>query len=126
MAYLSLPENHRLTWTTKREKVTMATTTKIHVTAADNELYGIVSQQPTTSSEIFHIKSGFGAVVDYTVSPQSILPHGNYTLILIGINWGGPQAFKVTLTTGGIDTIHAAPTSGPVGANWTLAIPIIV
>jgi hypothetical protein len=104
----------------------MATTTKIHVTAVDNELYILVSQQPTTSSEICHIKSGYNKPVDYTIIPQSILPSGNYTLIMVGINWGGPQAFKITLTTGGIDTVYTAPQNSAVGANWTVAVPITV
>jgi len=103
----------------------MATTTKIHVTACDNELY-ILASTPAGSSEVCHLKSGYNNPVEYVVVPQSILPAGAYTLIMVGINWGGPQAFKVTLTTGGVDTAHTAPTTGPIGANWTVAVPITV
>ena len=103
----------------------MATTTKIHVTATDNELY-IIATTPAGSSEIGHIVSGYNNPVEYTVVPQSVLPKGTYTLVLVGINWGGPQAFKVTLTTGGVDTVYAAPANSAVGANWTVAIPITV
>jgi len=103
----------------------MATTTKIHVTATDNELY-LLASTPNGSSEICHLKSGFNNPVDYTVVPQSILPKGAYTLIMVGINWGGPQAFKVILTTGGQDIPHTAPPSSAVGANWTVAVPITV
>jgi hypothetical protein len=106
----------------------MSTTTKIHVTATDNELYilAATSSAPWFSSEICHIKSGYNNPVEYTVVPQSILPNGAYTLIMVGINWGGPQAFKVTLTTGGVDTAYTAPASTAVGANWTVAVPITV
>lgn len=103
----------------------MATTTKIHVTATDNELY-LLASTPRGSSEICHIKSGFNNPVNYTVVPQSILPNGDYTLIMVGINWGGPQAFKVILTTGGVDTAHTAPAGTAVGAKWTEAVPITV
>lgn len=103
----------------------MATTTKIHVTATDNELY-ILASTPAGSSEIVHIKSGYNNPVEYVVVPQSILPQGAYTLIMVGINWGGPQAFKVILTTGGVDTPYTAPANNNIGANWTVAVPINV
>ena len=103
----------------------MATTTKIHVTATDNELY-ILAATFSGSSEICHIMSGNNNPVDYTVVPQSVLPAGAYTLILVGINWGGPQAFKVTLTTGGVDTAFTAPAGTTVGATWTVAQAITV
>ena len=103
----------------------MATTTKIHVTATDNELY-ILASTPAGSSEICHLKSGYGNPVEYVVNPHSILPSGAYTLIMVGINWGGPQAFKVTVTTGGVDTAHTAPAGSAVGATWTVAVPITV
>jgi hypothetical protein len=105
----------------------MATTTKIHVTATDNELY-ILASTPAGSSEICHIKSGFNNPVEYVVVPQSILPPGAYTLILVGINWGGPQQFTVVLTTGGTNTTITSgpPTNAPAGANWTKAVAITV
>jgi len=108
----------------------MATTTNISVTACDNELYLIAL--PTTSptnfggSQIAHITSGFNNPVQYSVIPQSILSSGQYTLVMIGINWGGPQAFTVVLTTGGVNTTYTAPASTNIGANWTLAVPITV
>jgi hypothetical protein len=73
-----------------------------------------------------HIKSGANNPVEYAVVPQSVLPAGAYTLILVGINWGGPQRFTVILTTGGVDTVYTAPASTAVGANWTIAVPITV
>jgi hypothetical protein len=105
----------------------MATTTKIHVTATDNELY-IIASTPAGTSEICHIKSGFHNPVEYVVIPQSILPPGPYTLIFVGINWSGPQQFTVILTTGGTDTTFTSgpPTTAPIGANWTKVVPINV
>jgi len=91
----------------------MATTTKIHVTATDNELY-ILASNGAGSSEICHIKSGNNNPVDYAVIPQSILPPGPYTLIMVGINWGSGYAFSVTLTTGSSNTTYTAPPSPPL------------
>jgi hypothetical protein len=108
----------------------MATTTKIAVTACDNELYLIAlpTSSPTDfgGSEIAHISSGFNNPVNYSVIPQSILAAGQYTLVMVGINWGGPQAFTVVLTSGGVDTTYTAPSGTSIGANWTLAVPMTV
>jgi hypothetical protein len=77
----------------------MAQTTLIEVTKTDNELYIIaVPENGRASAVIGHITSGFENPVEYKVIPQSILAPGEYTLVLIGINWGGPQQFSVTLT----------------------------
>jgi hypothetical protein len=103
----------------------MATTTKLRVRAVDNELY-LLASTPHFSSEICHLKAGRKNPVDYTVVPQGILSAGEYTLTMIGINWGGPQTFEVIVTTGGVDTAYNAPTTGPVGAAWTVSIPITV
>jgi hypothetical protein len=100
-------------------------TTKIRVAATDNELY-VLAATPDGSYELCHLKSGYSDTVDYAVTPQSILPTGKYMLILIGINWGGPQAFNVVLTTDGIDTSYLAPASSAIGANWTVSVPITV
>jgi hypothetical protein len=112
----------------------MATTTKIAVTACDNEAYIIVSGFGGTSgpnavgsAEICHIQwGGGGGPVNTTIVPQSILPKGNYTLILILINWGGPSALVVTLTTGGVPKIFTAPTNLPVGGVWSATETITV
>ncbi|MGF1570234.1 MAG: hypothetical protein ACFCVD_19545 [Nodosilinea sp.] len=104
-------------------------TTKIRVTTCDNELYILAVQHPSGTSEIGHIVSGFRQPVDYSVFPQSVLKPGKYTLVLVGINWGAQQAFKVTLTTDGVDQVHeisSGNTEVPAGANWTKAIPITV
>lgn len=97
----------------------MATCTQIHVTATDNELY-LIAAGPSGSSEIGHIKSGAGQTVNFTLVPQAVLHSGVYNLILVGINWGGPQAFQVTLSfSSGPPQTFTAPASTAVGANWT-------
>src|SRR5437879_11750262 len=97
----------------------MATCTQIHVTAADNELY-LIAAGAAGSSEICHIKSGAGQPVDFTLVPQSVLHSGVYNLIVVGINWGGPRAFEITLSfnDGSHQTLKAPPSTA-VGANWT-------
>jgi hypothetical protein len=103
----------------------MATTTSIHVTACDNELH-IYATTPAGSSEVVMVKSGYNNPVNYTVTPQSILPPGAYTLVFVGINWGGPGNFTVVTTAGGVNTTHTAPSSSAVGVTWSLALPITV
>lgn len=103
---------------------TAPTITKIHVTKCDNELYIIaVPIGGIGSFEILHMTSGFNNPVEYLVVPQSVLPKGVYTLVLVGINWGGPSAFTVALTGG---PTFNAPTTLPVGASWTQAVQITV
>src|ERR671938_2077882 len=86
----------------------MAKTTLIHVTAADNELYLIATKAGLQSAEIVHLSSGFNNPVEYKVVPQSILEAGNYTLIIVGINWGGPFQSTVALTQGGPPVVIVA------------------
>jgi hypothetical protein len=101
--------------------------TNIAVTATDNELY-IIASQWALSAEIGHIVSGNNNPVAYNVVPQSVLPPGEYTLILVGINWGGPTAFHVTLThsSGPPTNLVLAPITKPAGVTWTQAVAITV
>ncbi len=75
-------------------------TTEIRVSRCDNELI-LIASTPSGSSTICHLKSGFNAPVSYVFNPGHILPAGDYTLEMVGINWGGPGAFEVTLITDG-------------------------
>jgi len=103
----------------------MAKTTNIAVSACDNELY-IIASTVSGTSEICHITSGAGNPVSYKVIPQSILPPGNYSLTMIGINWGGPSGFKVDLTTGGVVQNFASTPNTSVGVVWTVTVQIQV
>jgi len=78
----------------------------------------------------FKLGGGIGAApINYTLPNLNILQPGDYTLILIGINWGGPANFKVTVKhTAGPDTVlvYGKPSPG-VGVVWTPAgVPITV
>jgi len=105
----------------------MATLKSIEVTQCDNELIGLaVPNGGTFSSELFHFKLGGGisaAPVNYTVPNIAMLPSGNYTLLLAGINWGGPANFKVTVNyTTGAPTVLTYANGGPgIGIVWNPA-----
>lgn len=110
-------------------------TTLIHVTKTDNELYILAIQEGAQkgapgglySSELFHIKSGYGDPVDYSFRPGACLAPGTYTLVMIGINWGGPQAFEVTLTTNGVQQTYSSPAGNTApGTVWSEAVNITV
>jgi hypothetical protein len=111
----------------------MATLQSIHVTQCDNELIGLaVPSAGTFSTELFHFKLGGGigaAPINYTVPNDAMLPPGNYTLLLIGINWGGPANFSVTVNyKAGPATVLTYSNASPgVGVVWHPAgVPITV
>jgi hypothetical protein len=101
----------------------MANTTQIAVGATDNELY-IIASTAAGSSELCHLKSGYNNPVSYVFNPHSILPPGNYDLTMVGINWGGPWAFKIA-TTPPIAGLAGSGTGG-AGVVWTKTVPITV
>lgn len=105
----------------------MPKATLVNITATDNELI-LIASTGAGSSEVAHIKSGYNNPVAYQVVPQSILPAGNYTLTMIGINWGGPSAFKVSLTLDGAVTVFSSPANLPTdpGVTWTQSVAITV
>ena len=97
----------------------MATCTQICVTAYRDELY-LIAAGATGSSEICHVKSGAGQAASLTLVPQSVLHSGVYNLIAVGITWGGPLEFEVTLRfNDGSHQTLTVPAGTPVGANWT-------
>jgi hypothetical protein len=104
----------------------MAKIIKIHATACDNEM-SVIASTGAGSSELFHIKSGFNNPVNYEVIPQSILQAGNYTLTILGINWGGPSIFTVILTpSAGAPITVTGGTGLPTGGCWCHAVAITV
>ncbi len=105
----------------------MVQTTQIDVTKCDNELI-IIASTPAGSSELLHIKSGYNKPVNHTIYPPAILPPGQYTLILIGINWGGPQQFSVkqSFSAGAAVNHNLALGNGPIGDNWHIAVPMTI
>lgn len=96
--------------------------TSIKVTACDNELF-ITASTPAGSSEICHISSGNNDPVSYAVNLGSVLPPGKYSLTLVGINWGGPSAFNVTV---GSTPFTFSNPNAPVGVVWTQTVAVTV
>ncbi|QWF17031.1 hypothetical protein [Lysobacter capsici] len=96
--------------------------TSIKVTACDNELF-ITASTPAGSSEICHISSGNNDPVSYAVNLGSVLPPGKYSLTLVGINWGGPSAFNVTV---GSTPLTFSNPNAPIGVVWTQTVAVTV
>lgn len=96
--------------------------TSINVSACDNELY-IVASTAAGTSEILHISSGNNNPVSYAVNLGSILPPGKYDLTMVGINWGGPAKFTVTVGSTPYTYTNA---SAPVGAVWNQTVSVTV
>lgn len=95
--------------------------TSVKITACDNELY-ILASQALGSSELIHVKSGFNNPVTDQFVLESILPKGTWQITMIGINWGGPWAFKIIV---GSNSYGNSAPSGPVGVVWSQTTPPI-
>lgn len=100
-------------------------TTQIQVTAADNEIL-LLASTPAGSSTLLHYKSGYNKPVNVTLYPGAILAPGAYSLTMVGINWGGPSAYRVIVTTDGTNQTYAGGGSQNVGVVWSQTIPITV
>jgi|GEM_PF-1258204 len=95
--------------------------TKIEVTQADNELYVIASAVPAgPSTELIHIMTGNNLPVSATVAAGGPLQSGTYNLFFIGINWGGPSNYAVSVSTAGGVTPY---TGGGTSATGVTAFP---
>ncbi len=108
----------------------------IHVTACDNELI-ILAYQWGVSYELCRILSGNSNAVDLTftinaglytgsmtfndvntalnASLNTYLPAGDYSLLLIGVNWGGPTQFNVDVN----GNPYNSPGGSAAGCIWT-------
>lgn len=108
------------------------TTTAINITYVDNELYVLAipmsgSESGKASSELFHYVSGNNAGMNVTIVPQNVLASGQYTLSFVGVNWGGPSGFAVSLTTDGtVTSIGNGNTGNDIGIVWTTSVQITV
>jgi hypothetical protein len=103
----------------------MAILKNIEVTQCDNQLIGLaVPSGGSASVELFDFKLGGGTVaapIKYSVPNINILQPGEYTLLILGINWGGPATFTVTVDfeTGPPHVLHYAQNAPGVGAVFT-------
>ena len=99
------------------------TTTAINVRFVDNELYIIaIPSNELASVELFHYKSGFNDPMNVTIVPQHVLPVGNYTLSFVGINWGGPGKWTVSLTGGPAVNLPATNAIGVVSTSVAITV----
>ena len=116
---------------------------QIVISACDNELYLVaVEDSGQRSFELCHLLSGFSANVSVTINlaagdwtkrhetigngqePVDVkydvqLPSGSYTLLAVGINWGGPGAFSLKLDGQSYSMAPTNPTTPNVGVVWT-------
>jgi hypothetical protein len=98
----------------------------IKISACDNELY-VIASTPAFTSEICHITSGYNDPVGYNVRLGAILPAGSYSLTMIGVNWGGPAKFAITVTNNGVTTPYSYENANaPVGAVWNQTVTVAV
>ena len=111
----------------------------INVTKCDNELI-LIAYQYGASFELARILSGNSNSLDVTlnieagayqggiivngvnhkISPSShylYLQPGDYTLVAVGIDWGGPEEFKFTFNGKTYDLPYNANTNS--GVVWT-------
>lgn len=98
----------------------------ITVSKTDNELY-LIASTATGSSELVHIKSSYNKPVSDTLYPGAILAAGTYDLTVVGINWGGPWDFNITLNPGNINIGKSSGgANGPVGVVFSQTVQITV
>lgn len=110
---------------------------QVTVTACDNELI-VLAYQGNASYELARISSGYSNAVDVTLNITSGLnkgavvlngvtsalnstvtvcvPADSYTVLLIGINWGGPTQFSVGING---NNSSFGPENSPPGVVWT-------
>ncbi|AUH50860.1 hypothetical protein CXB49_08585 [Chromobacterium sp. ATCC 53434] len=123
----------------------------LRITASDNELY-IIAYQWGASYQLAHIQSGSGNAVNVNVnigtgnyvepavqngvngplnSTYSVnLPAGDYEVMAVGINWGGPWSFAFNVNGGAQHAGSGGAGNGVVwyteGAGSGAGIPITV
>ena len=97
--------------------------TAINIKFVDNELYVIaIPANATASIELFHYKSGFNDPMNVKIVPQHVLPAGQYTLSFVGVNWGGPGTWKISLTGGPAVTLPVTNAAGVVSTSVNVTV----
>jgi hypothetical protein len=117
----------------------------INITKCDNQLILIAVNNTNTNDtvEICNIKSGNSNTVDVTINieegssvPASIqlngldkdlsgtysiqVPAGDYSLVYVGVNWGGPYNFEFTMNKSEPFKLLNNPAKPLNGAIWDL------
>ncbi|HAA11261.1 MAG TPA: hypothetical protein DCE41_05985 [Cytophagales bacterium] len=94
---------------------------EINVSFVDNELMIIAfpadGNNTYFSSTLAHFKGGNGQSQTFSLNPDKakILPPGNYKLLVVGINWGGPAGYTGYVTIGGEKKVFPAASSNDLG-----------
>jgi len=118
---------------------------ELHITTCDNELI-IIAYQWGASFEICTIFSGNNNVVDVKIPLQTgvytrgvhlngvsspltgtynvNLAEGDYSLVAMGVNWGGPQGFSFTLNGTTYDSSKAPDGNGLVWNTDPIAVKL--
>jgi hypothetical protein len=85
------------------------------VTHADNEVSAFLN-----GLQVYDHKTEGDPVLNDVVALDAYLAKGLNTLVLVGVNWGGPANFQGTLTIGAItQKIAFQAGSTPNGIAWT-------
>lgn len=104
----------------------MGQLTNIQVNGVDNELY-ITAYNWNNSVEICHLKGGNANPVTFSGNASGILTPGTYTILMVGINWGGPALYDVVLTIDGQPTsFKFNDNSGKAGLVWSQSVEVTV
>lgn len=93
----------------------------LKITHADNEILATVN-----GLIVYDRKTENNPTLNDQVVLDPYLAAGINTLVVIGINWGGPAAFAGSVTVGSIDTpfsYGAAATPNGVAFTQSFAIP---
>lgn len=102
----------------------MAQLTNITIDYVDNELIIMAFNRDGRpgwfSSTLAHFKGGNSQPQTYSWNPSAngVLPPGNYTLLLMGINWGSVSGFRGSVTIGGSTHPLVASTTKETGVVY--------
>ena len=90
------------------------------VTHADNEVAAFVN-----GLAVYDRKTEGDPALNDVVALDAYLASGLNTLVLVGINWGGPANFQGSLTIGSyVQKIAFQASSTPNGIAWTQSFVI--
>ena len=87
----------------------------LSVTRADNEVSAFLN-----GLQVYDKKTEGNPVLADKVELDPYLAKGLNTLVLVGVNWGGPATYEGSLTIGGItQKFLNQASSTPNGISWT-------
>jgi len=107
--------------------------TDVQVTGCDNEIH-IYATTLGSSVEVLSLVNTLNQPVNTTIHlPSKLQGGGNFTFLIVGLNWGGPWEFKVAFKNGNQVVWQASPSSpiptsadAPPGVAWTASLGFAV